>query len=337
MRRAFNILFLVAVSSPALVSATKTPDLVTCSTFANTDTLELTSWYAYRPEYARFGLLLCYARGKAPARLTFSSRGALTIAFFDVPAPAALSVAQPLDSSRMFAKALGLAEKRKWSDVIDELRWQGKLSAVAARTASPDKSLWIGYVAIMQAAHPVKTESEIVYAADTAEAEKLASVNLEHIERGFNAFLEALPMFATNLLGVLVGAILSFIFFRQQQGILAKHEEVKLFRQRKLERADDLVSFFHDVYPDFRTDSEDKREAQQLRKALVKHGVYSMLPLETMDELNQLCDGAMPNQATPARLRAIFYQIWTGKKPARRSRGQIIDDLLRYNFPELMV
>lgn len=341
--QALSALLVVTVLCCPAISTTKSSDLVTCTVFANTDTVELTSWYAYRPEYARFGLLLCEARGPAPVLLTFSSHGALTLAFFDVPAAASvLSVAEPLHSPPMLAKALGLPEERKWPDLLDELRREGKLISVAARTVTPGKPLWVGYVATMQADRPVKTESEIVYSAETGETEKLMSVPLEHVERGFNAFLDALPTFATNLLGVFVGAVLSFIFFRQQQGILAKNEEVKLFRQRKLEREDELLTFFQDVYKDFRTDSDDKQEVQKLRKALVKHGVYSLLPLGTMDELNGLCDDNVPvrrtrDQTMLARLRAGVRRIWADQGPSRPTRGQMVDDLLRANFPELMV
>jgi hypothetical protein len=339
---ALAVLLVLAALCCRVTAATKTSDLVTCTVFTNTDTVDLTRWYAYRPEYARFGVLRCEPRGQGPVLLTLSSRGALTLAFFDVPAASVLAAAEPLQSPHMFAKALGLPEEQRWRDLLDELRREGKLNSVAARTVTSGKSLWIGYVAAMQADHPVKTESEIVYAAETADSEKLMSVSLEHLERGFNAFLDALPTFATNLLGVFVGAILSFVFFRQQQGILAKNEEVKLFRQRKLEKADDLLTFFENVYPDFRTNSNDKQDAQKLRKALVTHGLYSILPLDTMDELNALCDDDVPfqrmrDEAMLARLRAGVSRIWAERRPDRPTRGQMVDDLLRANFPELMV
>ena len=339
---ALAFVFVLGALCCRAIAAAKTSDLVTCTVFANTDTVDLTSWYAYRPEYARFGLLVCELRGQAPVLLTLSSHGSLTLAFFDVPAASVLSAAEPLQSPPMLAKALGLPKEQRWRDVLDELRREGKLNSVAARKVTPGKSLWIGYVAAMQADRPVKMESEILYSAETAESEKLMSVSLEHLERGFNAFLDALPTFATNLLGVFVGAILSFVFFRQQQGILAKNEEVKLFRQRKLEKADDLLTFFENVYPDFRTNSDDKRDAQKLRKALVTHGLYSMLPLETMDELNALCDDDVPfrrmrDGAMLAHLRARISRIWANRGSDRPTRGQMVDDLLRANFPELMV
>jgi hypothetical protein len=327
------------------VAATKSSDLVTCAVFANTDSVELTSWYSRRPaEYARFGLFLCEARGQSPVLLTLSSHGALTLAFFDVPAAAAAALpsAEPLHSPPVLAQALGLPVEQKWPDLLVELRRKNKLTAVAARSVSKGKPLWIGYVATMESDRPIKTESEIVYSAEMAETEKLMSVPIEKVEGGFNAFLDALPTFATNLLGVFVGAVLSFIFFRQQQGILAKNEEVKLFRQRKLERADDLMKFFQNVYPDFKTEKDDKQGVQQLRKALVSDGVYSILPLDTMDKLNALCDENISSRLTRHKttlghLKAFFGRIWSGKDPGRPTRGEMVDDLLRANFPELMV
>ena len=332
-------LLLAAICCPGIVvtrnslAETKSSDLVTCTVFANTDTVELTSWYSRRPaEYARFGLLLCEARMQPPVLLTLSSHGALTLAFFDVPAAPALPDAEPLHSPPRLAQALGLPVEQRWADLLEELRRQKKLTAIAAHTVTKGKPLWIGYVATVQADRPIKTESEIVYSAEMAETEKLMSVPFEHVEGGFSAFLDALPTFATNLLGVFVGAVFSFIFFRQQQGILAKNEEAKLFRQRKLEKADDLLSFFQDVYPDFRTIEDDKQKVQQLRKALVKHGIYSMLPLDTMDRLNELCE-----DDSPSGRRMGFRRFWPDQCSDRPTRGEMVDDLLRANFRELMI
>jgi hypothetical protein len=267
-----------------------------------------------------------------PVLLTLSSHGALTLAFFDVPAAPALPDAEPLHSPPRLAQALGLPVEQRWADLLEELRRQKKLTAIAAHTVTKGKPLWIGYVATVQADRPIKTESEIVYSAEMAETEKLMSVPFEHVEGGFSAFLDALPTFATNLLGVFVGAVFSFIFFRQQQGILAKNEEAKLFRQRKLEKADDLLSFFQDVYPDFRTIEDDKQKVQQLRKALVKHGIYSMLPLDTMDRLNELCE-----DDSPSGRRMGFRRFWPDQCSDRPTRGEMVDDLLRANFRELMI
>jgi hypothetical protein len=306
-----------ALSSP-IAGATKSSDVVTCTVAASTDTLEFHRRFLQDPEYARFGLILCKPRRVAPGDmfLELSNHGSLTVRLFAIPASSAAQ-GEPKAYPAGLAKNLGLPERKNWVDLLDDLRKQQKLTAVLEGRIPVGGQLWAGYVATMESAGPVRAEADIMYSADALETEKLMTVPLERQVRRWDKVFDTLLAFGTSLLSVIAGAVLSYVFFRRQQRVIAELDELKLFRQRKLEKAAELLVFFRDVYnADLRTASDDVRKVRNLRRALVESRVYSMLPLDVMDELNRICDSEGPFPAT---------------------RGKMLDDLLRTNFRELMV
>ena len=316
--RLATLLVAATLSSP-VAGATKSSDVLTCTAAASTDTFEFDRRFLQEPEYARFGLILCRPRGEASADVILSSRGSLTTKFFTIATrrDGIKAGIEPAADPMVLAKTLGLPQESNWVDLLDELRKQGKLRPILREKIPADGELWIGYVATMVSDRLARTEADINYSADALETEKLMTVPLERPFRRWDKFVDTLPAFVTNLLAVIVGAGLSYFFFERQQRVLARLDELKLFRQRKLERSAELLVFFRDVYnADLRTETDEVQAVGRVRRALVEHRIYSMLPLDVMDALNQICDS---NQ----RLS--------------KTRGMTLDDLLRANFRELMV
>jgi len=325
-RKVAVLIFGAASMSCLAIAQTKSSDLVTCTVVGSTDTVEISRGFRKAPEYVRVGLISCQLRPGAPDGLPveLSSHGVLTIAFFDVPPTgiAGLPAGEPLDNPSALAKGLGgMAEDTDWGQFLRDLRTKGKLHSVAVGKLNPGGQFWTGYVASIETDRPVRTETDIVFSAGPRETEKLMSVPLEHSVDRWKTFIDALPTFITNLLGVIVGALvgagLSYFFFHRQQRTLMKLEELKLFRQRKQEKAAELLKFFQERYnPVFRSDSDDMKKVQQIRRLLVQSDIYSILPLDVMDEVNRICDD---------------------KGPFPAPRGRMLDELLRSNFRELMV
>jgi hypothetical protein len=303
----------VPPKSPARLP-TKTSDLVTCDTADDTSTLEFDRGYFAPKEYARFGLILCRGRASAGARdmqVEFSSHGSASVSFFDVPPAAGVPAA---DASAL-SQRLGLAEARDWNRLLGELRADNKLKPIGGGLIPRGGELWTGYVASVRADGLVKQDGDIVYSAGDMDAEKLMTVPIERSEGQWDKLRESVFSFMTNLLGVMVGAFISYYFFHRQQHVLAKQDELKSFREKKREKSDVLGTFFRDIYKDLRTHSDEAGQVILVRTALVRSNIYSMLPLEAMDELDTICDGS---------------------GGLKKTRGERMHDLLRANFHEVM-
>jgi hypothetical protein len=293
---------------------TKTSDLITCDAADDTSTLEFDRGYFAPKEYARFGLILCRGRASAGARdlqVEFSSHGPVSVSFFDVPAAAGV----PAADARALSQRLGLAEARDWNGLLDELRANNKLKPIGGGPIPRGGELWTGYVVSLRADGLVKQDDDIVYSAGDMDAEKLMTVPIERSAGQWDKLRESGFSFMTNLLGVMVGAFISYYFFHRQQHVLARQEELKSFREKKREKSDLLAPFFRDIYKDLRTHSDEAAQVILVRTALVKSNIYSMLPLEAMDELDRICDGS---------------------GGLRKTRGDRMHDLLRANFHEVM-
>ncbi|MCX6632657.1 MAG: hypothetical protein NTW28_34065 [Candidatus Solibacter sp.] len=313
-------LLVAATGLAGLVHASsKSSDIVTCATAAATETFEIDRGSLEQPEYARFGLIFCKARTAAPPNtgVEFSSHGPLQVRFFNLTAGSGKGPTgtDPSLDPKVIAQRLGLREIEDWKSLLDEMRSSGKLTATVDGSLA-NGGLWIGYAASLRSDRLAKTESDIVYSAGAMEAEKLETIPLERSAGRGDKSLDMALSFVTNLLGVIAGAAISYFFFRRQQQVIAKQDELKLFRQRKLEKAEDLLRFFREVYSPLRTLEDDLQAVRNIRRALVLAGIYSMLPLEAMDRMNAICGDANPSGA---------------------ARGQMLDDLLQSHFRELMV
>ena len=319
--KSFALLVVVTGLAGLANGASKSSDIVTCTTAGATDTFQFDRGFWQEPEYARFGLIFCKSRPTAPPNVNveLSSRGTLQVRFFNLSAGSGKGPLfdEPSLDPMAIAKQLGLQPTMDWKSLLDEMQSGGKLRTMAAGTlAQADGGLLVGYVASLRSDRLAKPETDIVYTAGAMESEKLETIPLEHSARGLDRFLDMVLSFGTNLFGVMVGAAMSYFFFRRQQRVIAEQDEVKLFRQRKLEKAEELLHFFRDVYGPLRTQKDDLDAVRNIRRALVLAGIYSMLPLGAMDQMNTICESG-------SRLRA--------------ARGQMLDDLLQLHFRELMV
>jgi hypothetical protein len=182
------------------------------------------------------------------------------------------------------------------------------LQPIGGGSLSQGEQLWLGYVASEQTANLVKTESDIAYSAGATEAEKLLTVPLEKPAGRWDKFLDLLTSFGTNVLGVIVGAGISYWAFRKQQSVIAAQDELKLFRQNKLTRADDIRRFFAGKYKLLRLDEGDDLEhVQAIRAALVKEGIYAILPMAALIELDAICNGSLASaDLRPTRLHNLL-------------------------------
>ncbi len=326
-----ELTFLVALAGlPSPATAGKSSDLLTCSIAANTGVFEfarrgsLFPLSGVPPEFARFGLIVCKARSAgAGVPMELSSHGLLSVAFFPVAAsPDPRQLGLPIDAATL-AATLGLSSKLgadDWERLLAQIRASKKLSVLFNTTIPQAGELWVLYVATLQASHPAKTESDIVYNAGSMEAEKLMTVSIEPSlgqgERIFDALPGTLTGFITNLLGVFVGAGLSYFGFRSQQQLLARIEEQKQFRQNKAKRSVKFRDFFQGDYKAFKTVSDKVEDVLTIRGALIDKGIYSVLPSSVLDQLDAICEGPSKGPNEP--------------------RGKRLDDLLRANFRDLM-
>lgn len=327
-----ELTFLLALASlPRPATAGKSSDLLTCSIAASTGAFEFprrgSLWplTGAPPEFARFGLIVCKPRSTTTSvAVELSSHGLLPVAFFLVP-PLHNShqQSQPGDAAA-FAATLGLPAKLRaddWELLLTHIRESKKLSVLLNTTIPQGGDLWALYVATLQTSRPAKVESDIVYDAGSMEAEKLMTASIEPAlaqgEKIFDALPGALMGFITNLLGVFVGAALSYIAFRSQQKVLVQIDEQKQFREYKAKHATELRDFFQGDYKALKTPSDNVEDVRAIGSALIDKGIYSALPMAVIDQLNAICEGP--------------------SKTPNETRGKRLDDLLRANFRELMI
>jgi hypothetical protein len=297
------LLALAGLPSPA--KAGKSSDLMTCSIATSTGAFEFARrgslWplVGATPEFARFGLIVCKPRNAAASvRLELSSHGLLSVAFFPVPpSPNPQEQGQPIDAAAL-AATLGLSAKLRandWELLLAQIRAAKKLTVLLNTTVPQSGDLWVLYVATLQTSHPAKIESDIVYDAGSMEAEKLMTVSIEPSLGQAERILDALPGtsigFITNLLGVFVGAVLSYIGFRSQQHVLTRIDEQKQFRENKAKHSSEFRDFFQGDYKDLKTLSDNVDGVRGIRNALIDKGIYSALPMPVIDQLDSICEG----------------------------------------------
>jgi hypothetical protein len=138
-----------------------------------------------------------------------------------------------------------------------------------------------------------KAQGEIIVAVDDADPERF-SVSFERQEGFFesplaNALLS--PALAA-IGGIVAGTVIGYLGFVAQQRYLRKLEQMKAFRERKLQAIRKLRNFFKDTYPIYRNPKQDDElvKVKELREILIESDVYALMAPDEIGKLNQICD-----------------------------------------------
>jgi hypothetical protein len=228
------------------------------------------------------------------------------------PAPLRVSVSlRGIPEGGLFLIGPGSAALNQVAACGAERRLWLKLEMAAESTI-------VGYIACFPADRFDKAQGELQVAVDDAEPEKIP-IAFERQEGFFgspvaNALLSPA---LTGLTGLVGGAFIGFLGFLAQQRYLRRSEQMKAFRERKLQSIHKLMDFFKDTYPVYRNaaNTDEATKLRHLQKCLISSDIYAILLSYHI-----------------AKLEHVFNSSWY----LGRSRLPDFDKLIQDCFGELM-
>lgn len=176
-------------------------------------------------------------------------------------------------------------------------------------------SKMVGYVLHVPQNSLKKTSGQILVGANGLEPEML-EINLE-VEREVSIFrpwsttkfLSAiLTPTITGIVGTLLGAIIGYLGFLAQQKYNRASEAERKFEEKKIENSVRIRKFFTGEYANyqgFETEEDERENVSSIRKSLIQQGIYAILPINEINDLNSICDSNRRFPKRGARLLAL--------------------------------
>jgi hypothetical protein len=185
--------------------------------------------------------------------------------------------------------SLILVDERSGAQAMASACGSARQSQLKLRVSSP-VTVW--YSVCFSAERFDKAQGEIIVMADNADPERF-NITFERQEGFFTSPIAntLLSPALTALAGIVAGAVIGYLGFLAQQQYLRRTEQMKGFRERKLQSMKSLIDFFRDTYDVYRyPQEEDPVDLKQLRDVLIQSNIYAILAPDEIGKLNRICN-----------------------------------------------